>query len=177
MVLEQKPFSVQNPKCLEIQTNADDIEDNKLCLETLKARQTLRYYGQATITVATDGNSTGIALANGLDSTGTGVNAGSAIAPGTSWITGFQRYGVTLTTPGVAETGLATDRVMVETQSATGTDTSAPSIINIKALTEEQSDGTYNITGYTASFFAVAQTATNATLTITANIYVADTTA
>ena len=91
MVLGQKPLQVQNEKCLEIQTNTDDIEDNKLCLETLKARKVSSIFEQITITVIPNGSSTsvGVNLANNV-----GGNAGQPLAEG--YVTGFMQYTVTV---------------------------------------------------------------------------------
>ena len=174
MVLEQKPFSVKNDKCLEIQTNSEDIEDNKKCLELLKARSTLRLYSpdassQSISITVTPGTVAGQNLANGVNNAGAPQNAGLAINAGTAFNTGFQRYPVTLTTP---LTGIPSNKIMIEPVSATGN--ASATVLNIKpTLTAQAADGSYGLTGYIVSFFAITAAAP-ANLVVTANKYVAD---
>ena len=174
MVLTQKPFSVQNDKCLEIQTNTEDIEDNKICLQSLKSRDTLRYLKTHTMVILTAGPTNGKMLANGTLANGSTVtNAGAVVSGTAGFSNGFQQFPVagipaTASNPTVL-TGLKTNKLVIVPTGAPTTPTTAE-VISVSPTITTATDGTYTVSAYTVNFFAVAA-AGGQTITFTADVY------
>ena len=168
MVLEQKPLLIQNDKCLEIQTNSEDVEDNKLCLETLKARKVLNFLQQVTITVvpAGAGQSMGIMLANGTAPGGGGnVKAGVFLSEG--YQNGFMQYVVDVGDSGPV---LPCEAAVVI---PTATSLSVDMIHITPIFAAQNSDGNFPISSYKVTFYYAGAPTQN--LDITADLYVAQT--
>ena len=172
MVLEQKPFSVVSDKCLEIQNNAGDIEDNKLCLETLKARDNSVYDRQATVAISSATFATARMLASGIvGDGGTTVKLAGAVGTVDRFDKGFQQFHVVLTAgEKLLLTGFKSHNLLiVPVSSSASFDTN---IITMVPTTEVQSDGTYDITAWTANFYAGPTASAAAIISVIVDIYV-----